>query len=32
MSNNTNEMPLKQMIESALSKIGEVVEVNTVIG
>ena len=32
MSNNTNEMPLKQMIESALSKIGEVVDVNTVIG
>lgn len=32
MSNNTNEMPLKQMIDSALSKIGEVVDVNTVIG
>ncbi len=32
MSNNTNEMPLKQMIDTALSKIGEVVDVNTVIG
>ncbi len=32
MSNNTNEMPIKQMIEAALSKIGEVVDVNTVIG
>lgn len=30
--NNTNEIPLKQIIESALSKIGEVVDVNTVIG
>ena len=30
MSNN--EMPMKQMIESALSKIREVVDVNTVIG
>lgn len=29
---NTNEMPMKQMIESALSKIREVVDVNTVIG
>ena len=27
-----NEMPMKQMIESALSKIKEVVDVNTVIG
>lgn len=32
MSNNTNDMPIKQMIEAALSKIGEVVDVNTVIG
>ena len=30
--NNTNDIPLKQIIESALSKIGEVVDVNTVIG
>lgn len=30
--NNNNEMPMKQMIESALSKIKEVVDVNTVIG
>lgn len=30
--NNTNEMPMKQMIESALSKIRDVVDVNTVIG
>lgn len=30
--NSTNEMPMKQMIESALSKIREVVDVNTVIG
>ena len=30
--NNTNEIPLKQIIESVLSKIGEVVDVNTVIG
>lgn len=30
--NNNNEMPLKQIIDSALSKIGEVVDVNTVIG
>ncbi len=30
--NNTNEMPMKQMIEAALSKIREVVDVNTVIG
>lgn len=29
---NTNDIPLKQIIESALSKIGEVVDVNTVIG
>ncbi len=29
---NTNDMPMKQMIESALSKIREVVDVNTVIG
>ncbi len=31
-NNNNNDMPIKQMIESALSKIGEVVDVNTVIG
>ncbi len=30
--NNTNDIPLKQIIETALSKIGEVVDVNTVIG
>lgn len=30
--NSTNDIPLKQIIESALSKIGEVVDVNTVIG
>ncbi len=30
--NNTNDMPMKQMIEAALSKIREVVDVNTVIG
>ncbi len=30
--NNTHDIPLKQIIESALSKIGEVVDVNTVIG
>ncbi|MBR6563679.1 MAG: sporulation protein YtfJ [Clostridia bacterium] len=30
--NNNNETPMKQMIESALSKIKEVVDVNTVIG
>ena len=30
--NNNNDIPLKQIIESALSKIGEVVDVNTVIG
>ncbi len=29
---NNNEMPMKQMIEAALSKIREVVDVNTVIG
>lgn len=29
---NTNDIPMKQMIESALSKIREVVDVNTVIG
>ncbi len=29
---NNNDMPMKQMIESALSKIREVVDVNTVIG
>ena len=29
---NNNETPMKQMIESALSKIKEVVDVNTVIG
>ncbi len=30
--NNTNDIPLKQIIDTALSKIGEVVDVNTVIG
>ncbi len=30
--NNTNEIPLKQIIDTAISKIGEVVDVNTVIG
>ena len=30
--NSNNDIPLKQIIESALSKIGEVVDVNTVIG
>ncbi len=29
---NTHEMPLKQIIDAALSKIGEAVDVNTVIG
>ncbi len=29
---NNNDMPMKQMIEAALSKIREVVDVNTVIG
>ncbi len=29
---NTHELPLKQIIDTALSKIGEVVDVNTVIG
>ena len=30
--NNTNDIPLKQIIDTAISKIGEVVDVNTVIG
>ena len=30
--NNTNEIPLKPIIDTAISKIGEVVDVNTVIG
>lgn len=30
--NNTNDIPLKQIIDAAISKIGEVVDVNTVIG
>ncbi len=32
MNNTNNDMPIKQMIDAALSKIGEVVDVNTVIG
>ena len=30
--NNTNDIPLNQIIDTAISKIGEVVDVNTVIG
>ncbi len=32
MNNTNNEMPMKQMIDAALSKIGEVVDTRTVIG